>query len=427
MSEGEEAPPLVLAHLVGLGSMGGIERCYSEYVAHTAARRHARHHTWLTSAGIAGGLRSRVAEGGGPVEHARHLAGFRIPRWAGALQRRRLASLAAASGADAAVLWSNPGWLAFVPDGLPIVYYEHGAAWFGSVFERVRERLDRPVGFIACSFAAKRMLELRWGVDPGRIHVCLNAVRADCVPETLPEREPPPPGRVRLGAVGRMIPLKGFVIAVHALAELRRRGVEATLDLAGDGPERAQLAELAAKTGVAEHVRFRGFVSDMAEVYREIDLLLVPSLREPFGLINAEAMAQGVPVVSAAIDGIPEVVVDGETGLCLPPTLDVAAYLELGGSRQDLPPLCYDPVGDRLIEPRALDPAAVAEAVVALLADPERYGAMRDRGRERVEARFTEDRYVARLDALLREAVGEDARAPDAGSPGPRPPAGERP
>jgi len=404
--------PLVLAHLVGLGQMGGIERCYSEFVSHPTARQSTEHHTWITGKRVAEGLREKVASVGS-IRHARHLAGVRIPRWAGGLQKRQLQRLAASAGIDAVVLWSNPGWLDFVPGELDIIYYEHGAAWFASVFERVRSRLDRPIGFVANSFAARRMLELRWDVDPSRIYVCLNAVRSDCVPDALPEREPPPPDRVRLGAVGRMVPLKGFPVAVHAVAALRQRGVAATLDFAGDGPERSRLAELAERLGVAQHVRFRGVLRDMGELYREIDLLVVPSLREPFGLINAEAMAQGVPVVTAAVDGIPEVVVDGETGVCLAPSLDVPAYVAIGGSSEELPPLCYDPIGDRLVEPMALDPGRVSEAIVDLLGHPKRYRAMRARGRARVERLFGEERYVSELSRLFAGLAGARARRAD--------------
>jgi hypothetical protein len=159
-----------------------------------------------------------MADAASNVRTARHRGGVRIPRWAGWLQKRHIQRLAASARADAVVLWSNPGWLGILPDDLKIIYYEHGAAWFKSAFERVRQHLERPVGFIANSFAARRMLELRWDIDPSRIHVCLNAVRSDCRPEIASDRASPRPDRVRLGAVGRMVPVKGFAIAIHAVA-----------------------------------------------------------------------------------------------------------------------------------------------------------------------------------------------------------------
>lgn len=402
-------PPVVLAHLVGLAQMGGIERCYSEFVSHPTARRFAVHHTWITGKRISPGLRERVANAGGAITPARHRGGIRIPRWAGWLQKRQIERLAASTAADAVVLWSNPGWLGILPDDVKIIYYEHGAAWFKSAFERVRRHLDRPVGFIANSFAARRMLELRWEIDPGRIHVCLNAVRSDCRPESLPDRDPPRPDRVRLGAVGRMVPLKGFAVAIHAVAALRRRGVEASLDFAGDGPERDKLVALAERLAVSDHVRMRGTLSDMGAFYREIDVLVAPSLRETFGLINAEAMTHGIPVVTAAVDGVPEVVADGETGICVAPSLDIAAYEQLGGSNQGLPPLCYDPIGDRLRAPMALDPERVADAVVEILDQPDRYREMGRRGRDRVERLFDAERYTTELSTILVGLAGKQA------------------
>jgi glycosyltransferase involved in cell wall biosynthesis len=164
---------------------------------------------------------------------------------------------------------------------------------------------------------------------------------------------------------------------------------------------------LAERLGVADHVRMRGTLHEMGGFYREIDILLAPSLREPFGLVSAEAMVHGVPVVAAAVDGVPEVVEDGETGICIAPSLDLAAYEQIGGSDQGLPPRCYDPIGDRLRAPMALDPERVVDAVVKILGRPDRYREMGVRGRDRVQRLFDAERYTSELSMLLIGLAGE--------------------
>jgi glycosyltransferase involved in cell wall biosynthesis len=128
---------------------------------------------------------------------------------------------------------------------------------------------------------------------------------------------------------GRLHPTKGCDLAIRALGQLRRRGVAATLTLAGRGDvaEEARLRAVAAEEDVERHVRWLGFVprADLPEIYRAHDVFLFPSRwAEPAGLTYLEAMACGVPVVALARggaaelleDGVNAIVCDDEAGLC---------------------------------------------------------------------------------------------------------------
>lgn len=129
----------------------------------------------------------------------------------------------------------------------------------------------------------------------------------------------------------RLLRWKGVHVSVAALAHLRNRGIEATLVLCGstdivdDQRElrayREELVALAARLGVIDRVHFEVFErTRMAEAYRASDLVWYPTIEpEPFGLVPLEAMATGVPIVVSDGGGMRETVLDGRTGLRVPP------------------------------------------------------------------------------------------------------------
>lgn len=382
---------LRLAHLVSLEEIGGISRDYVDFVVASRRLGLARNHTLLLQRRIAAPLRRLLQAGSEATRSADRLGGLRLPKL---LRRPYLGWMLGRMRADAVLLWSAPSTAALVPPQVAGVYYEHGAAWFGESIGRARPQLDRLAGVICNSRAAKRMLELRWGLGGEQVRVCLNGVRPSCRPEHPASRTIVADQPVRLGAAGRLEPIKGFPLAIHALAHLLRDGIPATLALAGTGLEARSLAALADRLGVSHAVRFLGLVDDMRDFYDSLHLFLCPSLREPFGLVAAEALAHGVPVIAAAVDGLPEVVSHGETGLCLKPRLTLEAYRALGGATHTLPPLVYDPASDGVVSPGAVDPVDLAKAVVDLLREPQRYAAMSALGPATVAQRFDYDRHV---------------------------------
>src|SRR2546425_7504404 len=96
------------------------------------------------------------------------------------------------------------------------------------------------------------------------------------------------------------------------------RSLPATLVLAGDGPDRDFAEQEVDRLGLRADVRFPGKVDRVADLLRGSDLFLLPSQTESFGLSALEAMGCGVPVLATRVGGLPEVVVDGETGYLAP-------------------------------------------------------------------------------------------------------------
>ena len=117
--------------------------------------------------------------------------------------------------------------------------------------------------------------------------------------------------------VSNFRPVKRLRDVVRGFAGIRR-AVPATLVLVGDGPDRDAAEQETDRLKLRRDVRFLGKVDNVADILRGSDLFLLPSETESFGLAALEAMACGVPVLASAVGGLPEVVVDGETGFLMP-------------------------------------------------------------------------------------------------------------
>lgn len=118
--------------------------------------------------------------------------------------------------------------------------------------------------------------------------------------------------------VGTLEPRKNQAYALEIIAAAHRRGSKLSLTIAGDGPDLAMLVKLAGKLGIAESVRFLGFVPDAAQLFSRHHACLHVAQMESFGIVLIEAMSRGLPVFAPAVGGIPEVFTDGVEGRSIP-------------------------------------------------------------------------------------------------------------
>ena len=174
----------------------------------------------------------------------------------------------------------------------------------------------------------------------------------------------------RLLCIGRLIPVKGHLVLLRALAQARTRAPGIALDVAGQGPLEPALKAYAAELGLSDAVRFLGFVSPIQGAIEGAAAVVVPSLGEGFGMVALEAMERGRPVIASDVGGLPEIVADGETGFVVP----------------------------------AGDAEALADAMVTLARDLPRAAEMGAAARRRALESFTQERSTNGIEALyLRE------------------------
>ncbi len=126
--------------------------------------------------------------------------------------------------------------------------------------------------------------------------------------------------------MGRLAPEKGFDTAIRAFSLLKKGGSEARLVIVGGGPERSTLEHLAAELKLTDTIYFTGELKREEGLHwiNRASMILVPSYFEPFGLVALEAMLMKRPVIASRVGGLEEIVLDGETGILIPPADPIA-------------------------------------------------------------------------------------------------------
>lgn len=147
-----------------------------------------------------------------------------------------------------------------------------------------------------------------------RSSVIQNALELPSIAQVPLSFEPP-----RLLCLGRLVPEKGFDLALRALARLVLSFPNLCLTIAGDGPERTKLNELTNELGLSHAVEFVGWIAPegVHELMNQATIVVMPSRSEGLPQVSIQAAQMARPVVAARVGGLPEVVLDGETGLLI--------------------------------------------------------------------------------------------------------------
>lgn len=247
----------------------------------------------------------------------------------------------------------------------------------------VESWLARSADRIVTTTAHESEIVTDMGAPPGNVIVVPCGVDLERFQAQGPVFPPRRPGRIRIACVSRLVPRKGIADVIRALRRLR----SAELLIAG-GPPQAMLHEdeeatslqrVAVEAGVADRVQFLGAVErdDVPSLLRSADVVCCCPWYEPFGLVAVEAMACGVPVVASRVGGLAETVVNGRTGVHVPPR----------------------------------SPAAIADAVRTVTLDPRRQAEMAASACTRATA-YGWDRIGARTLAAYRQLVAAGRRGP---------------
>lgn len=133
-----------------------------------------------------------------------------------------------------------------------------------------------------------------------------------------PPMMPPTEGRIRMGVLSRLIPLKRIESVLEATARLAAIGIDIQVEIGGEGPSEPALRNLAQRLGIVERVKFLGWCTNTASLLANWHFLVMPSAFEGFPIAALEAMAAGRPVVASRVGGLPELIESGISGVLIP-------------------------------------------------------------------------------------------------------------
>jgi glycosyltransferase involved in cell wall biosynthesis len=249
-----------------------------------------------------------------------------------------------------------------------VVRYANDRPLTGWIYDRILFG-NLPVWHIVNSQATRRTLlnSAPW-LKSDAVTVIYNGIDASRFELTEGLNLGLPDDAVAIGFLGRLETRKGLLDLARAWPMMAREVPRAHLVIVGTGAEESEARELLRDV---PRVHWLGYRSDIPAILCALDIVAVPSHWEGFGLVAAEAMAAGVPVVAANASSLPEIVTDGVHGRLVPPN----------------------------------NPGALADALIAMVRDPIERRRMGAAGRDRIRKDFTVDRMVDAYEALLLRTV----------------------
>lgn len=272
----------------------------------------------------------------------------------------------------------NFGWLAIPNALLRRVFWLYDKLLFALTLDRLVtiSRLQEQQIVATRLVSRNRVTTVLNGIDVGAL--AAKAARGSATRAELGI----PADAVLVITVARLVWLKAVDQLVEAVALMGERAANAVFIVVGEGTDRPALERLIEKRGLIGRVRLLGGRLDVPRLLSLADIFALPSVSEGMPIAIMEAMATGLPVVATAVDGTPEVVEDGKTGLLVPPR----------------------------------DPAALAAAIGKLIAEPGLRKDMGRKGRRRIEQSFSDRSLAAGMDALYTELLARKVRGARGGA-----------
>ena len=274
-----------------------------------------------------------------------------------------------------------------------IIFHERGNAWNikSNQAHIYKSNTKKASLIIANSKASESILIKKFGVNSGKIKVIYNGVLENI---KYPNKELE--SKINIGFVGRLDTNKG----VNIFIETAKRLKDFQFNIAGTGPLEEYLKSQCKKQ---ENVRFYGRIENPYEFLKNQDLLIVPSIREPYGNVIVEAGIMKVPVIASKIDGIPEIIKDGISGVLIEPKDDLDHNL-IFDKTLPYPELVVNSEG-QLTKPKQLSPNDLIKEISSLLNNKDKMKLVTKNLYSFVKKNNTVEKYYQSLEKIFTKLL----------------------
>lgn len=227
---------------------------------------------------------------------------------------------------------------------------------------------------IAISQSVKKSLIKYEFVPEKKIYVIPNGIDYQKFSKSVKFEDYSKEKGIVIGTVCRLEWQKGIIYLLFAMKIILAKFPDTRLEIVGDGSLLGELKDFSRKLGISNSVNFFGKFADVIPFYKRMSVFVLPSLYEGFGIVLLEAMAAGVPVVATNVDGIKEVVINGESGILVPPK----------------------------------NPEAIASAVIKIIENPQLAGDLVEQGLKRSRL-FDIQEHVMKIDNFYTNLLGVES------------------
>lgn len=238
-----------------------------------------------------------------------------------------------------------------------IIFHEHGSVWNVKTEEQIKTyqanaKISKKI--IVNSIATRHLLIKRFKIKADKLKLVYYGFRDPNIKKKKIIKQ-----NIKIGFIGRLESVKGVHSLIKAANLLKSKNM--IFLIAGDGHLEKDLKKLSKKNN---KIKFVGNVFNSLKFIKNLDILVVPSIREPLGIVNIEAGLCKIPVIATNIDGIPEVITHKQSGILINPTKKV--NLKRYQDQPPLPDIVINPNNYKLNKPKELDPEILSNSILFL-------------------------------------------------------------
>ena len=241
------------------------------------------------------------------------------------------------------------------------------------------------------------MIYFRYGVSPEKVRVIYNIVAP--LPEISREKvlaELGSGSKFIVGSVGRLSSQKGYKIFIDAANEILKKRKDILFMIVGGGDEECWLKQYIDNLGIKDNFILTGWRKDARDILQIFDIFVSTSVYEPFGNVLIESALAGVPVIAPRLDGIPEAVVDGVTGVLVSPTQKTDTEQKKVKAKKVL-------IDGKICDPLLIDPVKLANEIIILVDNHELRQQLGKTAQKRAKALYSVERYIKEIESVYSE------------------------